>query len=174
MWFVETRIFTLWIYHIVCKPELSEALSHAMLAHPRWMGHSGELWQNVVHWRRKWLTTPAFLLQEPHEQHEKAQWCDTGRSAPQAGRMSDMLLGKSGVATERTKWLGQRRNSALLWMSGGESKVQSCKEQYCLGTWNVRSMNQNKLIGRGQAGGGKSEHWHLRNQWTKMDGNGWI
>ena len=43
MWFVETRIFTLWIYHIVCKPELSEALSHAMLAHPRWMGHSGEL-----------------------------------------------------------------------------------------------------------------------------------
>ena len=21
---------------------------------------------------------------------------------------------------------------------------------------------------------GKSEHWHLRNQWTKMDWNGWI
>ena len=30
-------------------------------------------------------------------------------------------------------------------MSGGESKVQCCKEQYCLGTWNVRSMNQGKL-----------------------------
>ena len=30
-------------------------------------------------------------------------------------------------------------------VSGGESKVQSCKEQYCLGTWNVRSMNQGKL-----------------------------
>ena len=25
------------------------------------------------------------------------------------------------------------------------SKVQSCKEQYCIGTWNVRSMNQGKL-----------------------------
>ena len=24
-------------------------------------------------------------------------------------------------------------------------KVQSCKEQYCIGTWNVRSMNQGKL-----------------------------
>ena len=30
-------------------------------------------------------------------------------------------------------------------MSGGESKVQFCKEQYCIVTWNVRSMNQGKL-----------------------------
>ena len=25
------------------------------------------------------------------------------------------------------------------------SKVKCCKEQYCIGTWNVRSMNQGKL-----------------------------
>ena len=25
------------------------------------------------------------------------------------------------------------------------SPVQGCKEQYCIGTWNVRSMNQGKL-----------------------------
>ena len=30
-------------------------------------------------------------------------------------------------------------------VSGGESKVPGCKEQYCIGTWNVRSMNQGKL-----------------------------
>ena len=30
-------------------------------------------------------------------------------------------------------------------MSGGESKVQCCKEQYCIGTWKIRSMNQGKL-----------------------------
>ena len=30
-------------------------------------------------------------------------------------------------------------------VSGGKSKVQCCKEQYCTGTWNVRSMNQGKL-----------------------------
>ena len=29
--------------------------------------------------------------------------------------------------------------------TGGGSKVQCCKEQYCIGTWNVRSMNQGKL-----------------------------
>ena len=27
----------------------------------------------------------------------------------------------------------------------GRSKVQCYKEQYCIGTWNVRSMNQGKL-----------------------------
>ena len=30
-------------------------------------------------------------------------------------------------------------------VSGGEGKIQCCKEQYCKGTWNVRSMNQGKL-----------------------------
>ena len=30
-------------------------------------------------------------------------------------------------------------------MTGDRSKVQCCKEQYCIGTWNVRSMNQDKL-----------------------------
>ena len=30
-------------------------------------------------------------------------------------------------------------------VSRGESKVRCCKEQYCIGTWNVRSMNQGKL-----------------------------
>ena len=30
-------------------------------------------------------------------------------------------------------------------VTGDRSKVQCCKEQYCTGTWNVRSMNQGKL-----------------------------
>ena len=30
-------------------------------------------------------------------------------------------------------------------VNGDGSKVQCCKEQYCIGTWNVRSMNQGTL-----------------------------
>ena len=30
-------------------------------------------------------------------------------------------------------------------VTGDGSKVQCCKEQYCFGTWNVKSMNQGKL-----------------------------
>ena len=29
--------------------------------------------------------------------------------------------------------------------TGDRSKFQCCKEQFCIGTWNVRSMNQGKL-----------------------------
>ena len=30
-------------------------------------------------------------------------------------------------------------------VTGDRRKVRCCKEQYCVGTWNVRSMNQGKL-----------------------------
>ena len=30
-------------------------------------------------------------------------------------------------------------------VTGDGSKVQCCKEQYCIGTWNVRSVDQGKL-----------------------------
>ena len=30
-------------------------------------------------------------------------------------------------------------------VTGDRNKVRSCKEQYCIVTWNVRSMNQGKL-----------------------------
>ena len=30
-------------------------------------------------------------------------------------------------------------------VTGDRSKVRCCTEQYCIGTWNVRSMNQGKL-----------------------------
>ena len=35
--------------------------------------------------------------------------------------------------------------SKILDVTGGGSKVQCCKEQYCVGNWNVSSMNQGKL-----------------------------
>ena len=30
-------------------------------------------------------------------------------------------------------------------VTGDRSKIRCCKEQYCIGTWNIRSMNQGKL-----------------------------
>ena len=38
----------------------------------------------------------------------------------------------------------QKQRSAVD-VSGGKNHVQCCKEQYCIGTWNVTSMNQGKL-----------------------------
>ena len=48
------------------------------------MGHGREYWQNVVHWRREWQTTSAFLPWEPHEQNEKAKRYDTESKLPRS------------------------------------------------------------------------------------------
>ena len=55
-----------------------------------------------------------------------------------------MLLEKSReIAPEGMSKRGKQH--LVVDVSGGESKVQCCKEQYCIGTWNIRSMNQGKL-----------------------------
>ena len=64
----------------------------------------------------------------------------------------------------------KQKQYAAVDVTGDRSKVQCYKEQYCIGTWNVRSMNQS--IGSGQTREGKSERRHSNNQRTKMDRNG--
>ena len=39
----------------------------------------------------------------------------------------------------------KQKQYAAVDVTGDRSKVRCCKEQYCIGTWNVRSMNQGKL-----------------------------
>ena len=39
----------------------------------------------------------------------------------------------------------KRKQHPVVDVTGDRSKIQCCKEQYCIGTWNVRSMNQGKL-----------------------------
>ena len=38
-----------------------------------------------------------------------------------------------------------KNNTQFVDVTGDGSKIQCCKEPYCIGTWNVRSMNQGKL-----------------------------
>ena len=60
--------------------------------------------------------------------------------------MSNMLLEKSGeVSPERMEMEPKQKQHPVVDTTGDGSKVQCCKEQYCIGTWNVRSMNQGKL-----------------------------
>ena len=42
-------------------------------------------------------------------------------------------------------WSQSKKQYPVVDVTGERSKVQYCKEQYCIGTWNVRSMNHGKL-----------------------------
>ena len=39
----------------------------------------------------------------------------------------------------------KQKQYAVVGVNGDRSKVPCCKEQYCIGIWNVRSMNQGKF-----------------------------
>ena len=39
----------------------------------------------------------------------------------------------------------KRKQHPIVDVTSDRSKARCCKEQYCIGTWNVRSMNQGKL-----------------------------
>ena len=58
-----------------------------------------------------------------------------------------MLLEISGEITpERmTGWSQSKKQYPAVGETGDRSKVRCCKERYCIGTWNVRSINQGKL-----------------------------
>ena len=57
-----------------------------------------------------------------------------------------MLLEISGEITLKNEGMEPKQKQyPFVGVADDRSKVQCCKEQYCIGTWNVRSMNQGKL-----------------------------
>ena len=59
----------------------------------------------------------------------------------------------------------KQRQHQVVDVTGDGSKVRRCKGQYCIGTWNVRSVNQGKLeVVKLEM---MSEHRHFMYQQTK-------
>ena len=59
-----------------------------------------------------------------------------------------------------------KQKHPVVYVTGDRSKVQCYKEQYCIGNWNVRSMNQGKLEVVKQEIARVNKHQHFRNQQT--------
>ena len=152
----------------------NETMTHAMQGHSRWMGHSEEFWQNVIHWWMKWQTVPVFLPWESHEHYEKGKKeieDGTRNWAPQGWKVSIMLLGKSRgqllIAPERMKRLHQIGKDAQLWMC-----LVVVVKVLCTTVFHRNLDIISREVWHGQADDGEFEHWHLQNHWTKMYGNG--
>ena len=99
------------------------------------------------HWIREWQTTSGFLPREPHEQYEKEKTYMTlkyelSRSVGAQYATGDQWRNNSrkneGIEPKQ-------KQHPVVDGTGDRSEARCCKEQYCIGTWNVRSMNQGKL-----------------------------
>ena len=123
----------------------SVKLSHTVWGHPRQMGHGGEVWQNVVHWRREWQTTSVFLPWEPHKQKrqkDKTLKDELPRSVGAQYATGDQWRNNS---RKNEGMEPKQKQHPVVDGTGDRSKVRFCKDQYCIGTWSVRSINQGKL-----------------------------
>ena len=107
------------------------------------MGHGGEFWQNVLHWRREWQSTSVFclenLMNSMRRQNDRILKDELPVSVG-----AQYATGDSGEITpERMKRWSQSKNNTQLWMwLVIEARSDAVKS---IGTWNVRSMNQGKL-----------------------------
>ena len=98
------------------------------------------------HWKREWQTTSVFLPWEPHEQYGKAKTQDIERWTPRsadAQYTTEEQWRNNSRKNEDTK--PKQKQHTVVDVTADGSKIQCCKEQYCIGTWNVRSMDQGKL-----------------------------
>ena len=71
-------------------------------------------------------------------------------------------------------WSQRKKQHLIVDVTGDGSKVQFCKEQYCIGTWNVSSMSQGKLDMVKQEMARMDINILGISELTKMDENGWI
>ena len=100
----------------------------------------------MVHWRREWQTTSLFLLENPlnsrKRQNDRILKEELPRSVSAQYATGDQWRNNS---RENEGMEPKQKQYPVVDVTGDRSKVRCHKEQYCKGTWNVRSMNQGKL-----------------------------
>ena len=99
--------------------------------------------------------SPQHSCHEKHVTLWKDKRYDTGDEPPPPATRSEGVQYATGSeqrpiintnSSRKNETAGPKwKQCSVVDGSGGKGKVQCCKEQYCIGTWNLRSMNQGKL-----------------------------
>ena len=76
----------------------------------------------------------------------ESQECRTPDDEPPRSVSIQYVTGeKQRNFSKKNEEAGHSGNDAVVDVAGGESQLQCCKEQYCIRTWNISSMNQGKF-----------------------------
>ena len=106
------------------------------------MERSGTMWF-TGEWNVK---TSVFLPWEPHEQYENTKRQDTERWTPRsAGAQYATGDWWRNNSRKNEGMEPKQKQHPVVDVTGDRSKVWCYKEQYCIGTWNISSTNQDKL-----------------------------
>ena len=110
------------------------------------MGYGGEFWKNVNHWRKKGKPLQHSCFENPMNSMKRQKDRTLKEELPRLVGAQYATGQKQRNSSRRNKEVKPKwKQCPVVDVSGDESKVWCCKEQYCIGTWNVRSMNQGKF-----------------------------
>ena len=121
-------------------------LSHAGWGHPRWkvmVERSDRMWST---WEGNGKPLEYSCLENPMKSMKRQKDRTLKYELPR-------LLGAQYVTGDQCRNNSKKNEETepkqkwhpVVDVTGDRSKVRCCKEQYCIGTWNVRSLNQGKL-----------------------------
>ena len=102
----------------------------------------------MVHWRMEWNGKPLqySCLENPmNSMKRQKDWIlkdELPRSVGAQYATGDQWRNNSRKSEETEP---KQKHHLVVDVTGDGSKARCCKGQYCIGTWNVRSMNQGKL-----------------------------
>ena len=88
----------------------------AIYGHPKLMGHGGEFWQNVVHWRREWQPITVFLPWEPHKQYEKEKDMTLIEELPRSVGAQYVTGEEWRNNSRKNDKMEPKQNNSQLWM----------------------------------------------------------
>ena len=121
-------------------------LSHALWGHPRWAGmveRSDTMWStgegNGKPLQYSCLENPMNSMKR---QKDRTLKDELPRSVGAQYATGDQWRNNS---RKNEGMEPKQKQYPVVDVTGNRSKVRCYKEQYCIGTWNVRSMNQGKL-----------------------------
>ena len=125
---------------------LCPASFHALLGHPRWAGQGGEVWQMWSTGEGDGKPHQYSCLENPmnsmKRQNDRTLKEELPRSVGAQYAPGDQWRNNS---RKNEGMEPKKKQYPAVDVTCDRSKVPFCEEQYCIGTWNVRSMNQGKL-----------------------------
>ena len=141
-----SRISALWWWRGLCNSMRLWAMLYRATQDP---DHSKDFWQNVIHWRKGWQNTP-YTCCKNLMNCIKCQKDMTPKDESPRSEGIQYVPGKERRRITNSPWMNEAARPkwiqfSVVDVSGAQSKIRCCKEQYCIGIWNVMSMNQRKL-----------------------------
>ena len=119
----------------------------------------------MVNWRRESQSTSVFLPCNPINSMKRQNDRILNEELPRSVGVQYATGDQWRINSRKKEGMEPKHKQyPAVDVTGDRNKVQCCKEQYCIGTWNVRSMNQGKLEVVKPIIDGKCERRHSRNQ----------